>query len=92
MIQELFFGLLGFFFWDVMNTQCPMMCKSKVRAFAPEDVTLSRTCEAGGPGDVQVEVLGGVNEHVKVPVGLRREKRRQRFNNSLQISTPSLKS
>lgn len=54
-----------------------MMCKSKFTAFVPKDVTLSRTCEAGGPGDVQVEVLGGVNEHVKVPVGLRREKRRK---------------
>lgn len=38
---------------------------------------LSRTCEARGPGDVQVEVLGGVNEHVKVPVGLRREEMRK---------------
>lgn len=31
------------------------------------------TGEAGRPGYVQVEVLGGVNEHVQVPVGLRKE-------------------
>lgn len=64
------FGL-GFFLDDLM------MRKSKFRAFAAKDVTLSCTCEAGGPGDVQVEVLGGVDEHIKVPVGLRREKRRK---------------
>ena len=28
------------------------------------------TCEAGGPGDVQVEVLGSVDEHVQVAVRL----------------------
>lgn len=33
------------------------------------------TCEAGGPGDVQVEVLGGINEHVEVSVWLRDEGR-----------------
>lgn len=29
------------------------------------------TGEAGGPGDVQVEVLGSIDEHVQVPVGLK---------------------
>lgn len=28
------------------------------------------TCEAGGPRDVQIEVLGGINEHVQVSVWL----------------------
>ena len=32
--------------------------------------SLRRTCEASGPGYVQVEVLGGVYEHVKIPVWL----------------------
>lgn len=34
-----------------------------------------RTGEAGSPGHVQVEVLGGVNEHVQVPVWLRKEQK-----------------
>lgn len=29
------------------------------------------TCRAQGPGDVQVEVVGGVDGHVEVLVGLR---------------------
>lgn len=34
-----------------------------------------RTGEAGGPGYVQVEVLGGVNEHVQIPVRLREQQK-----------------
>lgn len=34
------------------------------------ETLLRRTGEAGGPRDVQVEVLGGVDEHVQIPVGL----------------------
>lgn len=43
-----------------------------------------RTGEAGGPGYVQVEVLGGVNEHVQVPVWLREQ---QKTTNSSFIRT-----
>lgn len=35
---------------------------------------LRPTGEARCPGDVQVEVLGGVDEHVQIPVRLRRQK------------------
>lgn len=34
-----------------------------------------RTGEAGRPGDVQVEVLGSVDEHVQIPVGLREQQK-----------------
>lgn len=35
---------------------------------------VSPTREASGPGYVQVEVLGGIYEHVEVPVWLRRRR------------------
>lgn len=34
-----------------------------------------RTGEAGRPGYVQVEVLGGINEHVQIPVWLREQQK-----------------
>lgn len=32
------------------------------------------TWEAGGPGDVEVEVFGGIDEHVQIPVLLMKKK------------------
>lgn len=30
--------------------------------------SLGSSCETGGPGDVEIEVFGGIDEHVQIPV------------------------
>lgn len=50
---------------QLLNTVQVVRCVLWLHTLLPPS-----TCEAGGPGDVQVEVLGSINEHVQVPVWL----------------------